>query len=306
MPKRLNLAPGRSRLLTVGCRVLVATCLLSSALGCAPNHAREARASGQLKATTLRVQVTGEGAEFEAGGPALEVFVDGNQLTDQDGKGDAYAEFAAIQIATGEHTIETRVELRSSDRKSRATIASSERVEVGDGMATLRIDVVLGGANASPVHRVEVRYSGESVRLIHGSLPIELGSVEPSTTRASSTPRAPGDDESPMLKADRIALAMKNARNAVRSRLFVARSRRDVIVALCQNDKLSEIDIALGSARDRRASLSRAIDKADADLMTHELTILTVLSQRVAQLDAESEECVGEDSAVARAERGGT
>ena len=289
----------------MGCRLLVAACLLSGVLGCAPNHAREARASGQLKTTALRVQVTGEGADFETGGPALEVFVDGDQLTDQDRGGDAYMGFTAVQVATGGHTIETRVELGAADRKRHVTIVSSERVELGDTSASLKIDVVLAEKDASPLQRVEVRYGGENVRLVRGSLPIEIASTEPSGTSVSGAPLLAAD-ESPMLKADRIALAMKNARNAVHSRLSAARLRRDVIVALCQNDKLREIDIALSSANNRRTSLSRAIDGADADLVTHELTILTVLSQRVAQLGAESEECVGRESAVVLAERNGT
>ena len=83
----------------------------------------------------------------------------------------------------------------------------------------------------------------------------------------------------------------------VRKLLEEARRQRDVVKTLCLTDKLSQIDVAIRSARDRRGQLQAAINRSDAELASHEFTIITVLRQRGEQLVAESNQCVGEDSA---------
>ncbi len=76
-----------------------------------------------------------------------------------------------------------------------------------------------------------------------------------------------------------------------------ARAQRDVVKTLCMNDKLSQIDVALRSAMDRKVSLGEAAGRGDVEVATHEFTVLTVLNQRVQQLAAESSQCVGEEIA---------
>lgn len=90
---------------------------------------------------------------------------------------------------------------------------------------------------------------------------------------------------------------MEGAAGGVRKQLEEARRQRDVVKTLCLNDKLSQIDVAIRSARDRRGQLQIAVNRNDSELSNHEFTILTVLRQRTEQLVAEANQCIGEESA---------
>jgi hypothetical protein len=90
---------------------------------------------------------------------------------------------------------------------------------------------------------------------------------------------------------------MEQAAAGVRKMLEEARKQRDVVKTLCLNDKLSQVDVAIRSGRDRRAALTAAVGRNDAELSNHEFTILTVLRQRSEQLVAEANQCIGEEAA---------
>jgi len=90
---------------------------------------------------------------------------------------------------------------------------------------------------------------------------------------------------------------MDQASGTVRRQLEQARAARDVVKTLCLNDKLSQIDVAGRSGRDRQAALQAAAARNDVELANHEFTILTVLKQRVQQLVAEANQCIGEEIA---------
>ena len=89
---------------------------------------------------------------------------------------------------------------------------------------------------------------------------------------------------------------MEGSRSTVRRQLEQARAQRDVVKTLCLNDKLNQIDVAIRSARERRQALELAANRKDADLANHEFTILTVLRQRVDQLTAEANQCIGQEA----------
>jgi hypothetical protein len=125
-----------------------------------------------------------------------------------------------------------------------------------------------------------------------------------SGTTGSSTDAQVGLDRQPRLSpADALAHAdsdlsrMEQASSVVRRQLEQAREARDVVKTLCLNDKLSQIDVAIRSARDRKTSLQSAVGGArpDADLANHEVSILVVLRQRVEQTTAEANQCIGEE-----------
>ncbi|MBX3186880.1 MAG: hypothetical protein KF819_07695 [Labilithrix sp.] len=90
---------------------------------------------------------------------------------------------------------------------------------------------------------------------------------------------------------------MEQAAGGVRKMLEEARKQRDVVKTLCLNDKLSQVDVAIRSGRDRRQQLQSAVNRNDVELGNHEFTILTVLRQRVEQLVAEANQCIGEEAA---------
>ena len=76
-----------------------------------------------------------------------------------------------------------------------------------------------------------------------------------------------------------------------------ARKQRDVVKALCLNDKVSQVDVAIRTAKDRHQQLEDAVKRNDVELANHNFTIVTVLRQRTEQLVAEANQCIGEESA---------
>lgn len=97
--------------------------------------------------------------------------------------------------------------------------------------------------------------------------------------------------------ADAGIARMDQASGTVSKMLEQARAARDVVKTLCLNDKLSQVDVAIRSAKDRKAALQSAVARNDQELSNHEFTILTVLRQRGEQLTAEANQCIGEEAA---------
>ena len=122
--------------------------------------------------------------------------------------------------------------------------------------------------------------------------PTPAGQV-PFEQHPSLTPQEEAD------QADAILARMDQASQVVRRQLEQAREQRDVVKTLCLNDKLSQIDVAIRSSRDRQAGLRGAVTRnpPDPEFANHEFTILTVLKQRVDQLVAEANQCLGEELA---------
>ncbi len=100
-----------------------------------------------------------------------------------------------------------------------------------------------------------------------------------------------------LAQADAMLTRMDQASGTVRRQLERARTARDVVKSLCLNDKLSQIDVAARSAKDRQTALQAAVSRNDAELSNHEFTIMTVLRQRAEQLTAEANQCLGEEVA---------
>jgi len=98
-----------------------------------------------------------------------------------------------------------------------------------------------------------------------------------------------------LAQADQDLTRMEQARDQVRRQLMDARAQRDVVKTLCLNDKLSQLNVAISSAQERHDALAAAVKNNDRDLSTHEFTIMTVLRQRTDQLQAEANQCLGEE-----------
>lgn len=84
----------------------------------------------------------------------------------------------------------------------------------------------------------------------------------------------------------------------VRRMLEKARSDRDVIKTLCLNDKLTQVDVTLRSARERFESLRGAIGRRDQELSSHEFQILQVYRGRADRLNSEAQLCIGNDLVI--------
>lgn len=96
-------------------------------------------------------------------------------------------------------------------------------------------------------------------------------------------------------QAEGFVSRMDSTRNNVRRQLETARTQRDVVKVLCLNDKLNQIDVTIRSARERKQALEAAAQRNDAELASHEFTILGVLRQRADQLTSEANQCIGDD-----------
>ena len=107
--------------------------------------------------------------------------------------------------------------------------------------------------------------------------------------------QVPSTLEQQTAQADAYAVEMESVRSRVRRELERARRERDVVKTLCLNDKLNQIDVALRSAGERKRAHELAAKRGDRDLASHEFTILTVLHQRVLQLDTEANQCIGKE-----------
>ncbi len=139
----------------------------------------------------------------------------------------------------------------------------------------------------------------------------EAGAVAQTAPPAAPPPPPPGDatgqvgfqrktsltPEEQLAESAKHLGRMEQAAAGVRKMLEEARRQRDVVKTLCLNDKLSQVDVAIRSGRDRRTQLTAAVGRKDTELANHEFTILTVLRQRSEQLVAEANQCIGEEAA---------
>lgn len=89
---------------------------------------------------------------------------------------------------------------------------------------------------------------------------------------------------------------MEQSATTVRRQLEQARAARDVVKVLCLNDKLNQIDVAIRSASDRAATLRLAMSRSDVDRSRHEFQVVAVLHDRVRDLTAEANQCIGEET----------
>lgn len=110
---------------------------------------------------------------------------------------------------------------------------------------------------------------------------------------AQSAQLSPRDQ---LAQADGFLTRMEGSSANIRRELETAREARDVVKSLCLSDKLNQIDVAIRSARDRRGALEQASMRQDAELASHEFTILDVLRQRAEQLTREASQCIGVDA----------
>jgi hypothetical protein len=103
---------------------------------------------------------------------------------------------------------------------------------------------------------------------------------------------APGDQ---LAQTDQIVSRMQVSATRVRHMLDDARRQKDVVKTTCLSDKVAQLEVALKSARERQGTLKSAAARGDTDLRNHEFSVLGVLYKRKEQLDAEANQCIGEE-----------
>ena len=124
--------------------------------------------------------------------------------------------------------------------------------------------------------------------------------ADPAAPAAPAVTLSPKDQ---LTAADATLGRMRNSSVAIRRQLEQARHEKDVVKVLCLDDKLSQSDVAVRSAEDHRSAIEAAASKGDAESSSHESLVLSVLSQRSAQIAAEANTCIGEESAFTNSEQ---
>jgi hypothetical protein len=101
-----------------------------------------------------------------------------------------------------------------------------------------------------------------------------------------------------LAEADKSLAKMEGTARNIRQQLAKAREQRDVVKTLCLNDKLSQADVALKSAVERKKDLQAAVQQNGTELAGHQFSLITILRQRSEQLTAEANQCIGEEAAM--------
>ncbi|MGA3124287.1 MAG: hypothetical protein ABSF69_26310 [Polyangiaceae bacterium] len=131
--------------------------------------------------------------------------------------------------------------------------------------------------------------------LAAGTAAAQNGTAPSAQVGFEAHPRLSLQDE--LVQSNAIIARIDQAAGVVRRQLDAARQARDVVKSLCLSDKLSQVDVAGRSTKDRQASLQAAVQRGDTELANHEFTIMSVLRQRVEQLTAEANQCLGAEVA---------
>ncbi|MBL8602201.1 MAG: hypothetical protein JNK72_09800 [Myxococcales bacterium] len=85
-------------------------------------------------------------------------------------------------------------------------------------------------------------------------------------------------------------------RRRVSDMLDRARQERDIIKVNCLNDKLTQVDVTLRSARDHQELLQTAVSIANDGARNHEFTLINIYRSRVESLEGEARQCIGEEA----------
>jgi hypothetical protein len=98
-------------------------------------------------------------------------------------------------------------------------------------------------------------------------------------------------------KIQRSAEALQRMREVLKDvlgKLEEARNTKDVVKLNCVNEKLTQIKGLLRISEQADVSLQEAVAKKEASSAEHEYIKVTIARQKVDQLRAEAEECIGQ------------
>lgn len=121
---------------------------------------------------------------------------------------------------------------------------------------------------------------------------VDVIKVEPMGAAAEPAPLSPAAQA----KAAKSAVAdATGSCDAQAEALRDAKREKDIILATCLDDKLSQCSANLQNIKRRQASLDEAIAKGDRGAANHESTVIGVLSQKFKMLEQAANQCVGQD-----------
>jgi hypothetical protein len=143
---------------------------------------------------------------------------------------------------------------------------------------------VQGGAQVSPGGTTA---TGTATGAAPGAGPtqVEIGGVQ---TRAAVTP------QEQVAQSDAIARRANQLAERLSKMLDESRREKDIMRANCVNRKLTEVNANTRNIDQRSRALKDAAASGDDARRSHEYTVLTVLAQKLDQLDQEATQCLGQ------------
>lgn len=132
--------------------------------------------------------------------------------------------------------------------------------------------------------------------LVAMSVAVAQQVAPPSAAESTTSSESASSPQQLLNEAKSYLPVMDRGAAAVRQQLAAAREQKDVVKALCLNDKLNQIDLAIRTASDRVDGLSAAVAQNDAERARHQFTVVQVLRDRVNTLVSEANQCIGEET----------
>jgi hypothetical protein len=109
---------------------------------------------------------------------------------------------------------------------------------------------------------------------------------------------AEGSPSKMVAQAKAILGGAERTTQVVSQALREARRNRDIVKALCLDDKLAQLEVAKLSVGDRVASLEGAVSTGNTEAVDHDFSIVNALGQRITALSDEANQCIGAEKAA--------
>jgi len=119
--------------------------------------------------------------------------------------------------------------------------------------------------------------------------PAPASPAAPAAEKASDVP-----DPEKLRRSSEALTRMRAILKDVLAKLEEARATKDVVKLNCVNEKLTQIKGLLRISEQSDVSLQEAVAKREATTSEHEFTKVMIARQKVEQLRAEAEECIGQ------------
>jgi hypothetical protein len=145
--------------------------------------------------------------------------------------------------------------------------------------------VLLVGLFSAQAHVADAQPTGQNQGQNQGN-DVEL--------RNQRTANLSGADQ--LREATHVIENMTSLRRRVSDMLDLARQERDIIKVNCLNDKLTQVDVTLRSAREHQELLQTAVSINNDGQRNHEFTLLNIFRSRSTELENQAHQCVGEDT----------
>lgn len=130
--------------------------------------------------------------------------------------------------------------------------------------------------------------------VLFAALPVSA--QQPDATAAAAQRQEKGSqipDQEKMSRSTEDLSAMRKLLQEVLKKLEQARESKDVVKLNCVNEKLTQIKGLIRIAEQADIGLQEAIAKREASSAQHEFTKVDIANDKVRQLRAEAEECIG-------------